>query len=150
MEWIIYKHTNKNNGKSYIGQTRQTLDRRWRNGVGYTRDNCDTYFARAIKKYGWDNFVHEVIEDNILSQDIANQRETFWIGFYDSVKNGYNSNYGGDSRLWSDESKLKASISHKGKILSASHREHLREALKISSQNPERNRKISKRYKKGQ
>ena len=52
MEWIIYKHTNKVNGKVYVGQTKQTLDRRWRNGVGYTRDNCDTHFARAINKYG--------------------------------------------------------------------------------------------------
>jgi hypothetical protein len=52
MSWCIYKHTSPT-GKCYIGQTKQTPDRRWRNGLGYTRDNCDTHFARAIKPLGF-------------------------------------------------------------------------------------------------
>ena len=143
MEWIIYKHTNKTNGKCYIGQTKQTPDRRWRNGLGYTRDNCDTHFARAINKYGWNNFFHEVLEDNITTQEDANKRETFWIQFYDAINNGYNGNLGGDVRLWSEESKQKASLSHKGKKFSVRHLTNLREAIKVSAQNPNRNKKIS-------
>jgi len=143
MEWIIYKHTNKVNGKVYIGQTKQTPDRRWRNGVGYTRDNCDTHFARAINKYGWDNFYHEILEDNILTQEEANKREIFWIGFYDSMNNGYNGNSGGDVKLWSEESKKKASLSHKGLKFTESHLQNLRVAIKESAQKPERNKKIS-------
>lgn len=33
--FVIYKHTNKFNGKSYIGQTKNELNRRWKNGNGY-------------------------------------------------------------------------------------------------------------------
>lgn len=147
MKWVIYKHTNKINGKSYIGQTKQTLDRRWRNGIGYTKDNQDTHFARAIKKYGWDNFIHEVLEEDIMSIEIANQRETFWIKFYDSVNNGYNANYGGDSRLWSEESRIKASISHKGKHLSKIHLENLIKAVRLAAKDTKRNSKISQALK---
>ena len=53
--WIIYKHTNLINNKIYIGQTCQRVEERWRKGKGY---DPKTYFAKAINKYGWDNFSH--------------------------------------------------------------------------------------------
>lgn len=98
--WKIYKHTNKINGKCYIGQTKQSLKVRWKNGIGY---DGSPVFYKAIQKYGWDNFTHEVIEDNILSQEEANNREIFYIKFYNSYIgfnncNGYNATLGGDSK----------------------------------------------------
>lgn len=102
MSWTIYKHTNKINNKCYIGQTKRTVEDRWgKNGINYLYK--DTHFANAIKKYGWDNFWHEIIEEDIETLEEANRRETYWIKFYDSVKNGYNSNYGGDCHTVSDE-----------------------------------------------
>lgn len=95
MKWIIYKHTNKVNGKCYIGQTKQSLNQRWRNGDGY-RNNV--YFYNSIIKYGWDNFNHEILEDNLYSLEQANEREIFWISKCDSFKNGYNLTAGGDNR----------------------------------------------------
>ncbi len=94
--WKIYKHTNKINGKCYIGQTcRKNLNERWNNGKGYN----GTVFAKAIEKYGWDNFEHEIIEDNILTQEEANEREQYWIEYYGSYgENGYNMTRGGDDR----------------------------------------------------
>lgn len=94
--WKIYKHTNKTNGKCYIGQTcRKNLNERWNNGKGYN----GTIFAKAIEKYGWDNFDHEIIEDNILTQEEANEREQYWIEYYGSYgENGYNMTRGGDDR----------------------------------------------------
>lgn len=98
--WKIYKHTNKINGKCYIGQTcRKNPNERWNNGKGYN----GTIFAKAIKKYGWDNFEHEIIEDGILSEEEANEREMYWIEYYNSYAgvsggNGYNMTRGGDDR----------------------------------------------------
>lgn len=97
MTYIIYRHINKLNGKSYIGLTSQKATRRWRNGFGYKESPI---FYAAIKKYGFDNFYHEIIEDNIPSKAIANEREQYWIAYYhtwiyDPECNGYNSTPGG-------------------------------------------------------
>ena len=92
MSWIIYKHTNKINGKSYIGQTCQSPHSRWNNGKGYSR----TFkFGKAIDKYGWDVFTHEILEDGILTQDDANIRECYYIDYYNTFADGYNSTKGG-------------------------------------------------------
>ena len=59
----IYRHWIVNNEdieKSYIGQTKNELKKRWENGNGYTRKQ-DHKMSRAIKKYDWDNFKHEVV-----------------------------------------------------------------------------------------
>lgn len=64
----VYIHKNTINGKMYIGQTKQSLARRFRNGEGYI--NCPHFYA-AIQKYGWDNFEHYIYKDN-LSQSQAN------------------------------------------------------------------------------
>lgn len=45
MAYTVYKHTNKINGKVYIGITSQNVKRRWQNGAGY----YGTYFYNAIK-----------------------------------------------------------------------------------------------------
>lgn len=102
MSWCIYKHTNKINGKVYIGQTKhiKNPNLRWKDGLGYSPLFP---FGRAIDKYGWHNFEHEIIENNIETLEQANEREMFWIEYYhsytgDPLCNGYNATKGGDSR----------------------------------------------------
>lgn len=53
--------------------------------------NCklDTHFARAIRKYGKENFIIELI-DTAETQDELNRKERYWIRFYDSIHHGYN------------------------------------------------------------
>ena len=56
--YSVYKHTNKVNGKVYIGITYNKPEVRWgSNGIGYKRQ----LFWNAIQKYGWDNFTHEIL-----------------------------------------------------------------------------------------
>ena len=93
----IYIHRNKINGKVYIGQTKQPLKSRWNNGYGYKQ--C-TKFWNAIQKYGWDNFEHKLIEDN-LTLDEANRKEQYYIQKYNSIDNGYNISIGGGSNYGS-------------------------------------------------
>ncbi|MCR5309542.1 MAG: hypothetical protein K6E21_05485 [Bacilli bacterium] len=102
MSWLIYKHTNLINGKVYIGQTKQTTSLRWKNGLGYFHKRGLSVFARAIEKYGWENFSHTILDENILNQSSANEREIYWIKHYRSYigyenSNGYNMTLGGDS-----------------------------------------------------
>lgn len=89
----LYMHINKINGKKYIGITHQTLQRRWRNGKGYEKS---TAFYNAILKYGWNNFEHIVIENN-LTLEQANEKEIAYIKEYKTTdrKYGYNLDLGG-------------------------------------------------------
>ena len=79
--WCIYKHTLlldcDSRGKSYIGQTCTVPKQRWmKEGYGYKNQ---VLFYSAIKKYGWENFSHEILEDGISSIEEANEREIYWI-----------------------------------------------------------------------
>ena len=84
----IYLHKNKINGKCYVGQTSQSLSARWgREGYHYKEQSL---FYRAILKYGWDNFEHLVLEENIPMEK-ADERECYWGIKYNSLSpNGYN------------------------------------------------------------
>ncbi len=113
MGYIVYRHTNKENGKVYIGITGQTTARRWDNGRGYIGNK---YFWRAITKYGWDGFSHEVLFDG-LSLDEANRIERELIQKYNATDPafGYNIDLGGTGKGKMSEATLKKlSESHKG------------------------------------
>ena len=91
--FYVYCHTNNINGKKYIGITCQKPKDRWRNGKGYKNG----FFANAIKKYGWDNFTHEVLFSGISEED-AKKLEIELIAKYNTMdrKYGYNLTKGGN------------------------------------------------------
>ena len=86
----IYKITNIQNNKVYIGQTIRPIEQRFHRHLSDALNNIlDTHFARAIRKYGKDSFIIEEI-DTAQTQDELNQKEQYWIRYYNSVKDGYN------------------------------------------------------------
>ena len=86
----IYKITNIQNNKIYIGQTIRPVEQRFHRHISDALNNIlDTHFARAIRKYGKDSFVVETI-DVAQTQDELNQKERYWIQYYNSVQEGYN------------------------------------------------------------
>lgn len=95
---IIYYIKNKLNGKMYIGQTIHTLKYRMYRHVQKVKQNNPCKLYQAIRKYGWENF-----EINVLcecsSKDELDEKETYYINYYDTYKNGYNMTLGGDSNL---------------------------------------------------
>lgn len=58
----------------------------------------DSYIDRALRKYGGNNFSLEILEDNIEDAKELNNREIYWISYYDSFNNGYNLTQGGGGR----------------------------------------------------
>lgn len=106
--FIVYEHVNKVNGKRYIGITSYSLEERsGLNGQRYTKDHQEVFY-NAIQKYGWNNFEHNIIAQN-LSFDEAAQLEKELIKKYhtyihDSLANGYNMTYGGEGHSkWDPE-----------------------------------------------
>lgn len=111
-KYTVYKHTSPKN-KVYIGITMNEVNKRWNNGWGYRHNE---YFYRAIKKYGWDGFKHEILLTN-LTKEQAEQKEIQLIKDYNSTNPdfGYNINNGGNTvGTHSELSKKKMSLAHSG------------------------------------
>lgn len=132
MTFTVYVHTNKINGKKYVGITSKKPQKRWNNGKGYERQ----YFYNAIVKYGWENFEHEILKTG-LTQEEADYWEKYYIQEFDSClgHNGYNAAIGGfhvgmTGLHHSEEAKKKMSAARFGKRLSEEHCKNLSKARK--------------------
>lgn len=84
---IIYKIRNIVNNKVYIGKTIQKLDVRIYDHFSKW-SNC-TKLKKAIEEFDSRNFEVSVLEENI-PYNMLDERETFYIKLYNSVKEGYN------------------------------------------------------------
>ena len=91
--YCVYKQISPSN-KIYIGITSRNPLKRWNNGTGYYKNK---YFSSAIKKYGWNNFKHEILFSG-LTKEQAEQKEIELIAFYKSTDRnfGYNILTGGN------------------------------------------------------
>lgn len=88
MNYCVYCHVNKQNGRTYVGMTgRNPLDR-FDNGYGYWSNK---EFYADIQEYGWDNFDHMILED-CLTKAEATKMERIYIEALDAKDpiNGYN------------------------------------------------------------
>lgn len=96
----IYKITNMINGKSYIGQS-VDIHRRWRMEISDSNNvnnhSYDYPLMRAFRKYGVDNFKFEIIEE--CKNEELNQKEIYWIDYFDTFFHGYNQTLGGDTTI---------------------------------------------------
>ncbi len=90
--YTVYKLTDPD-GKVYIGVTGKTVEERWNKGRGYS---SGTPIREAIRKYGWDNFQHEILCEK-LTREGAEKLEKAFISYYDSSdpEKGYNRFLGG-------------------------------------------------------
>ena len=92
----IYKITNKTNNKCYIGKS-SNIEERWNyHKTEFIKEQKTLY--SAFQKYGINNFVFEVIEEMTPEyyNKFADNREQYWIIYYDSLQNGYNETAGGE------------------------------------------------------
>lgn len=87
---FIYKITNIQNNKVYIGQTIRPIEERFKRHINDALNNIlNTHFARAIRKYGKNNFIIEQIDSANTVEELT-IKEQYWIRYYNSVKEGYN------------------------------------------------------------
>lgn len=98
---LIYMRTSPSSGR-YIGQTIFTEEERWedhtREAYNINNEDYNTILNRAIRKYGPDNFISEILEDNI-PDDLLDDKEIYWIDYYKTFyldnNHGYNMTRGG-------------------------------------------------------
>ncbi len=105
---IVYRLINKNNGKSYVGQTTTAMSTRWRVHCRKSKRDCPLISA-AIQKHGKDNFTIQIVGlySNI---DQLNDAEEYFIQYYNSMTpDGYNIAFGGGNRIITEATKAKIS-----------------------------------------
>ena len=127
-KYCVYKHTCPL-GRVYIGITSRDPKSRWQSGHGY---KGNTYFTRAIEKYGWEHFTHEILADGLTEQE-AKAMEISLIAKHRSNERqfGFNISSGGESKSGvpiSDEQKAIISSANLGKVVTGKTREKLRVA----------------------
>lgn len=99
---IIYKATNILNNLSYIGLTTRTLSERKHEHLRHI-DNENTYFHKALKKYGADNFHWEIIDNSANSREELAELEKHYIKELNTLApNGYNITSGGENPTFND------------------------------------------------
>lgn len=106
--YTVYEHVNKINKKRYIGITSQNPQQRWGcNGCNY---KSSPRFYYAIQKYGWDNFEHNILFQNLTKEE-ACKKEQELIKFYQTISRefGYNLTSGGEIFIMNQETKDKIS-----------------------------------------
>jgi group I intron endonuclease len=129
----VYKFTNKLNGLIYIGKSFDMRERARKHR--YAQD--DTYFHRSIKKYGWENFEIEILQDYEIGS-VDNWEllalETAFIDYFESLTpKGYNVCFFGN--LWKEfkhtpETKAKLKKLNIGKVASQITKERMSSSIK--------------------
>lgn len=115
---IVYKATNKINGKVYIGQTVYTLEKRKKEHEKAGKYKyCNGIFDKAIQKYGKENFDWEII-DTAKSIDELNKKESYYILLYHAtdLSLGYNLKNTGENSFLSDDTKKKIGDAQRGEL----------------------------------
>lgn len=144
--FCLYVHIAPNN-KLYIGITKHGTHRWGVNGKGYISNKL---FWRAIQKYGWCNFKHIVLLDNI-SKEVACECEKYLITKFQSnnPKYGYNIASGGEHNsgfhfYHTEQAKMKISNASRGHAVSEEQKQAISKALKGRTPSKETRLKISK------
>jgi predicted DNA-binding protein YlxM (UPF0122 family) len=110
---IIYVHTNMINDKQYIGKTINTIKQRaGKNFKGYSGKNKNgqhNHFYKSILKYGYENFVTDILFEGDISHYVLIDFEKYFIWKYDTFNNGYNETTGGEGGIRSEEMNKKMS-----------------------------------------
>lgn len=128
---VIYAVINNINGNIYIGKTTRNIDIRKKEHIQKALKYSKTYFHKALKKYGIENFSWEILDNSCTEEKSLNIKETYYIGYFTGVqqikkKKVYNLTIGGEGtkslNVWKslssrkqEEIKTKASERNSGK-----------------------------------
>jgi group I intron endonuclease len=116
--FTVYKITNTETGKSYIGYTSLTPQERWIQHVYESGYKSKTKFKKSIRKHGVECWTHEILKTTETKEE-AVCVEIEMIKFFDTYRTGYNSTLGGEgnSGARSAETCLKISAAKAGTMV---------------------------------
>lgn len=98
----IYKYENKLTHSVYIGQSINITKRKWEHE---NRPSPTSLIDQRLQEYGTEAFEFEIIEE--CEPDVLDEREIYWINFYNSYNNGYNQTLGGQAQYGENNIQVK-------------------------------------------
>lgn len=111
--YTVYVHISPS-GKRYYGLTCRQVKKRRLNGMGYIKNE---HFYRAIQKYGWDAFKHEIVAEGLTREEACALEESLIAEHHtQDYRFGYNISAGGEANRLAQSSKDKISEANKGKV----------------------------------
>lgn len=140
----LYKLTSPS-GKSYIGITNKTFEKRWLKHIEQAKQNREGALYNAIRKYGHENFTKEILKESEIWTDLCKLEQEKIKEMNTMYPNGYNLTIGGEGvqgRFVSEESRIRMSLAQKKRFQNPEQRQKMSEYAKIAGQ------KISLKYQK--
>lgn len=142
--YTVYIHISPSN-KYYVGVTSRDVKIRWNNGYGYIHQ---PYFYNAIKKYGWNNFKHIIIKENLSKEDAFNMEKDLIKKYKSNTKDfGYNCSTGGEygntGNKHLKETIKKMKIAARGRTISEEQKSKISKTLKGRKLSKETIKKLS-------
>lgn len=141
---FIYSIYNKISKKRYIGQTIQPLHKRIYQHFQQANKGINTPLYYAFRKYSRDIFEISLIEE--CEKLLLDEREQYWIDYYNTFNEGYNCDLGGKGTKGlkhSEETRKKMSDSKKGKPSGRKGK------INSEESNKKRSESLKKAYKNG-
>jgi group I intron endonuclease len=152
-KFIVYKITNKINGKVYIGYTSKSIQKRFQEHINWAKSNKKLQLIhKSINKYGKENFK---IEPLIICYDFdtALEKEKYYIQKYNSYFKGgfgYNMTYGGEGSFGYKWSKKQKEYAHNhAYVRTKKHKENQKNILRKNFEKINKTRQ-TKKYKEEQ
>ena len=117
---IVYSLTCKLNGKQYVGQTTQSVEKRFKEHAR----NKKSYIGKAIRAYGEDKFVIAILKVCASKEELDRWEKFFIVLLNTKAPHGYNLTDDGEGTVSLErtpEHRAKISAARKGKALSLRH-----------------------------
>lgn len=145
---IIYKAKLINDGRVYIGQTTKTLEERKKGHISHSKHSQETYFVRAINKYGEQNFTWTILEECYSKEelDLAEQKYILQYSSLDPI-HGFNTKEGGSRGKHTEETKKIISEGKLGEKNGMYNKPSWNKGKKLTKEHTE---KIKTKFSKGQ
>lgn len=147
--YSIYKATNKNTGKSYIGFSSDWKSRKRLHKYNSNKNERNYIFYNSIRKHGFDAFQWEVLYQSKDKEHILGTMENHFIELYNTLApNGYNMKVGGGGGTLTEDAKKKIGEKRKGMVFSDEHKKNLSDSHKGLSHTKEQKMKIGESVRK--
>ena len=118
MKFEVYCITNLITNRKYIGITTQGIEERFRKHKVEASNGSDRYLCKAMRKYGFNSFEIELIDNSASNYEELLKKEIFYINKFNTfIPNGYNMTIGGEGtvgRKHTIEARKKISIKRIG------------------------------------